>query len=170
MITGYSIVQDLRASAASESKQTQAAIVEGTGPCNAAVINVGLALSDPLRSTVEHHKVKRTHTGAFFPGDNVWAVLYRKVKLRPSIIQSTLSLSGKGWTVMLKQRGQTEHSILIEPELEAPTSDIKEECGVMEALKDDGIEWELVDEEGDDIFLLQNMDIDSDGNQENDME
>lgn len=160
MITGYSIVRDLDIAATCDGDKTQLTTVNATAPINSTIDHMGLCLSGPLKLTLDEHKITETKGSAFCPGDSVWAVLYRKVKLRTSISTSCLSPTCKGWTVMLKPRGQIEQEMAIEPELETrAAADAEGKCGVMEDLEENEEEYELLFGKpgDDDVYLLPSL-------------
>ncbi|KAF8461515.1 hypothetical protein BDZ91DRAFT_736961 [Kalaharituber pfeilii] len=141
MITGYSIVKNLHVSALKNSCTIRGGTVESSNPL--AVAGVGND-AGPLQGTVNIRHVTRTASNAVSYEETVWAILYRKIKLKTSIY--TLSAKSKGWMVVLKpERGEIQQGTLIEAELELWEG---------EDLEEDAVEWEPYSAGGEDVYMV----------------
>lgn len=80
------------------------------------------------------------------PGQTVWAIQYRKIKLLTRAVDS-ISGSKSEWKIMLKPRGQTERTVVLMAELGDWDN---------QALTEDEYKWEEYAGEGDeeDVFIV----------------
>ena len=157
MIVGYSIVKGLRVSS-TESIRSGFSGTMDPGEALSTAIGLGgataMSISGLVHGNVQIKSTKRKVLQATSPGESVWAILYRKIKLRTNIVDSALSSNDRGWTMMLSSRGRAEQTSLIEAELDDAQEDLLRDLS-------EEIEWEIFGENGDaDVFIFTSVDAD----------
>lgn len=151
MITGVSVVENLRLS-----------VVNETSIFSSGGLNVGNLVASATGLGFRAEGLAECHGSSLsgsemegeikVPDEIVWAIRYRKICLKQGTAKASLNSPhtsmSKEWKMMLKTRGHTEQEILVHVELGEWDN---------EELKEDGYEWEEYDGEGNDMYIVPNF-------------